>query len=634
MNKLLLSLLLLLSITTDNYASKSNITKDLAIQLKAKYTNDPIVFTSIETIITYGKNASGEIYATEVKTEEMISLRINNSISRAVTYDAYSEIVSSKCLDNNNKKTLVQPICGNYEQNGIFYSDAKMCVYPFFLSSIGDKATFIYEKKYKDLKYLTSSYFQEKFPIQERVVRIIIPKWLDVALPEYHFDKFNIIKHETFEKGDRIVEYRCSNLPAFKNEDHEVGYSFSYPHILILNKKIIGVDSKQLLISNLSDQYAWYQKLLGELKPNDIKIKPTVLSIISNCKTDMEKIEAIFYWVQDNVRYIAFEDGIAGFKPDEAHLVLEKRFGDCKGMANLLKSMLIIAGFDARLTWLGTNHVMYDYSVASLVVDNHAICTVYLEGKPYFLDATEKYIQISEYAERIQGRQVLVENKSEYLLERIPVLTNSRNLIKRTFNLKIQDDKLSGNYDIAFNGEKKIGIYTYLNFKQNNEAEDLTKKIIAQNENEKRVKTINIKNMYNRKLPFMISGEIEVKNKITVLDNQIYIELDPFQDLKEQRLANDRISDYDLTEKLNINTEISLQIPADYVVTSLPEKLSISNNFYNISAEYKEENGVVIYKKVITSNTNTIHSKDFSSWNNGVEQLNVFYNNQVILTKK
>ena len=72
--------------------------------------------------------------------------------------------------------------------------------------------------------------------------------------------------------------------------------------------------------------------------------------------------------------------------------------------------MLTIAGFDARLTWIGTSDLPYAYSLPSLVVDNHMICTVILNGKKYFLDGMEEYIALSDYAQRIQGKQVLIED--------------------------------------------------------------------------------------------------------------------------------------------------------------------------------------------------------------------------------
>ena len=58
---------------------------------------------------------------------------------------------------------------------------------------------------------------------------------------------------------------------------------------------------------------------------------------------------------------------------------------------------------DARLTWIGTRSIPYDYTIPSLAVDNHMICTVFLGEEKYFLDATEEYVGFGDYAYRIQG---------------------------------------------------------------------------------------------------------------------------------------------------------------------------------------------------------------------------------------
>src|SRR5690606_29442469 len=111
--------------------------------------------------------------------------------------------------------------------------------------------------------------------------------------------------------------------------------------------------------------------------------KADVLKLTESAKTSEEKIKSIYYWVQDNIKYIAFEDGISGFRPDAAQNVLVNRYGDCKGMANLTKEMLKVAGFDARLAWIGTNRIPYTYELPSLAVDNHMICVVYAEGREF-----------------------------------------------------------------------------------------------------------------------------------------------------------------------------------------------------------------------------------------------------------
>ncbi|MEI9945444.1 MAG: transglutaminase-like domain-containing protein [Chitinophagaceae bacterium] len=97
-----------------------------------------------------------------------------------------------------------------------------------------------------------------------------------------------------------------------------------------------------------------------------------------------KRSKRFFNWVQHNIRYIAFEDGIAGFKPAKANDVLNKKYGDCKGMANLTRGLLQALGFDARLCWIGTNYIAYDYSTPSMAVDNHMICALIYNGKKIF----------------------------------------------------------------------------------------------------------------------------------------------------------------------------------------------------------------------------------------------------------
>src|SRR6201999_2976434 len=121
----------------------------------------------------------------------------------------------------------------------------------------------------------------------------------------------------------------------------------------------------------------------------------------------------------------------------KAQNVLNKKYGDCKGMANLTRSLLVALGFDARLCWIGTDHIAYDYSTPSLAVDNHMICALNYKGRFYFLDATESYIGFGQYAQRIQGRQVLIEDGDNFLLQRIPVVDGAQNEVLYKHDLHI-----------------------------------------------------------------------------------------------------------------------------------------------------------------------------------------------------
>ncbi len=66
-----------------------------------------------------------------------------------------------------------------------------------------------------------------------------------------------------------------------------------------------------------------------------------------------------------------------GLIPHPASYVCEKRYGDCKDMANLIVSMLHMAGVNnAYHTWIGTRDLPFKYTeFPTPIVDNHMIAT-------------------------------------------------------------------------------------------------------------------------------------------------------------------------------------------------------------------------------------------------------------------
>ena len=136
--------------------------------------------------------------------------------------------------------------------------------------------------------------------------------------------------------------------------------------------------------------YRWSNGL-AQVDCNIPELDSLLAEITEGCRTDMEKIRNTYAWVQQNIRYIAFEAGILGHKPDTPAEVLRKRYGDCKGMAILLRTLLKAQGFDARLTDIGTVDIPYRMSeIATLASVNHMICSLIYQGKTYYLDAIQR----------------------------------------------------------------------------------------------------------------------------------------------------------------------------------------------------------------------------------------------------
>jgi hypothetical protein len=564
--------------------------------------------------------------------EKLLSLRYNAAIYRTQYYDQNSTIEKFSAESNLKQKlTDYSKYCGSYTHDGLFYDDSKFCTHQLKLKERGEVWDVTSTKKINDVKYLTSIYFSETLPVQEKKISFVIPHEITVEMKEFNLDKFSISKTEKTEADHKIIEYTVKNLPGLENDVYDRGMQFNQAHLLVLIKSMVVNGNKINVLSSPQDLYAWYSSLTSQLKPNLLTLTPTVNELIKDKKTDEEKVKSIFYWVQDNIRYIAFEDGIAGFKPDEAHAVFEKRYGDCKGMANLMKEMLKVAGFDARLTWIGTRRIMYDQSIPSLAVNNHMICTLMLGGKRYFLDATEKYIPFGQNAQRLLDRPVMIEDGSNYIADKITETDKNRDVDTRNIKASIHGDDLQGKYSINLKGEaKKNFLYEY-NYTKNDLKDEFMSDFISHGN--KKVKTSNLKmpDLKERSGPLDLECDLVFAGAVSSFNNEYYIDIDPSKNFKNWTIKDSRQSDIDFGERIYKRTSVELQIPKGFTVTHLPEQIEIAEPEFSFNIQYKLSGDNIIYTKELKIPEGIINKSAFPRWNKAVKELEQAYENQIIL---
>jgi len=299
----------------------------------------------------------------------------------------------------------------------------------------------------------------------------------------------------------------------------------------------------------------------------------------------------------------------------------------------LIKQMLKLAGFDARLTWIGTKHIAYDYKTPSLAVDNHMICTLFLKGKKYFLDGTEKYNSFGDYAERIQNKEVMIEDGDKFIIDKIPLGNSEAN--KETFkaNLSVENEKLKGTCAKSFLGESRSQfLYIYNSFKSDKKEETLDN-YLSKNEKNSHVSNIKTSDLKNRDAKLTIDYTIEVENKVSSFDNEMYVDLEYMNELKNFELK-DRKTDYQFDYKKNYESTVTLAIPAGYKVTKLPTDLIAKEGNFDIAITFQKTDKEIIYKKSFVFKNGEIKASEISKWNAFNKNLIANYNQQITLTKQ
>ena len=608
----------------------------LAKEYRTKYSKDDIAILESNETITFKINKTNELVETfSSKKQKLMNINHASQTSLVEFYDSQSRIDKFLIKYKNNKIFDSALYDQFFKDQNLFYNDAKVKYHNLSFPTQGYTFLTEVERTCYDLKYFTLEYFPEIFPVIKKTYTVIVPDWLDLEIKEFNFNGQLIQKSKTYdqEKKQTVYTYSVENLYAFDKEQNSPGKSHVYPHILFLPKSF--KDSKgteHTLFKTTAHLYTWYKSLINSMQDNPKVFEEKVKEIVKNATTDEEKIKAVYYWVQDNIRYIAFEDGIAGFKPDESNHVFEKRYGDCKGMANLLKHMLKQLGFDARLTWIGTKQIVYDYSMPNLAVDNHMICTVFHNGTKIYLDGTEKFNSIGKYAERIQGRPVLIENGEEFILDKIPTTASEQNKEIRTFKFDILDEKLIGKAHLSYFGESASNFYhTYNSLESANKNEKL-KSFLADNNKNFAIDNVQTSNLNDRDLQIKIDYDMQINNKITSFDNQIYIDLEIGNEYKNLNFKDRRV-DFELPYKTNFETITSLNIPKGYQIVKTPADINIKSNDFEVQITYKNSGNELVYNKKFIFNNAIITTTDFEKWNDFSKKLNENYQQQIVLQK-
>ena len=574
------------------------------------------------------------VTATEEGRVEMTSIQPKAYMGYLVYYNQFVRVrdYDFKIFDGRTfRSQRYKPTRVSLTDDDTYLDDSYGDLYGFQAGETGQRCQFDYRCDYSDAKYLCRLFFHEQYPVKQSSVSFTVPSWLQLEIQEENFDGYKIKKDIKKEKNQVTYTYTATDLPGIKPEASSLAEPYFLPH-LVVTVRSYTVNQKQYNgFKTLADLYKWDDYLYRKCQNNTATLKPLVDKLLAGKTTDEDKVKALYYWVQDNIRYVAFEDGYAGFVPMTAQDVYKDKYGDCKGMANLLTEMLKLGGFDAHFSWIGTRDIPYDYNqVQSMCVANHAICVLYLKGQTYFLDGTEKYAPMGVNAYRIQGKSVLVEHGDEYKLETVPAAKVEDNLMLTKANLQMKGDTLNGHVTLTFNGEaKNFFHYIYHNIPSDKRKEFINDLIELGNPNTQAA-NVQTSDFKDRDIPIVIQGDIEVDNQVTVVDSTCYMGIDFFPGSITRFIpAEDRQTPIDINSVFLSRDEVSLQMPRGAKPRFLPKPFDASFKQDSVHADYSVKGQTILLTKSMLINTPVINTGDFVNWKQFLNSVKTFNRNNI-----
>ncbi len=608
------------------------------------YPNANSVRLNQETIVKIDLDSDG-INITQKFLEEDLYLDNGASLGakRSLRFSSFFELekVEASTYSYNNGKYQEIEVTDFKEKDELdnsFYDDSKSLNFIFPNLKKGAKSVLEYSEKVKNPRFLSPFYFGDFSPIVNNKIVIVADKNINFKFKEFNTQDLDIKFNKQEKRNTIIYTWELKNIKKFKYEPKTPTYKKIFPHIVPIITSYKTKNEEVILANKVSDLYKWYYSLVKDINKENVdeELVTLVNGLTKDKPNDFEKVKAIYYWTQKNIKYIAFEYALGGFIPRQANDIFKKKYGDCKDNSSILFKMLEIAGLKGDLTWIGTRKIPYDYNeVPTPLVDNHMILSYTTKkDSTYFLDATGRFIPIDYPTPFIQGKEALISKGENFIIKKVPVIDAHKNAVIDTTFIYLEDQNIIGSSKINISGYKKVECYDNLEYTSTNEKTiSYYNSQFRKGNNKFLIKNYNEINKFDYDKHFIVDYNFSINNYAKKLGNEIYVNLNLNKELLPYKMNKDRKYDIEYDYKSHFSYTTSLKIPEGYKVEYLPETTNISNNLLTSNISYITKKDTILYTHNVSLNFLTLNSQQQKKIDELIKPILSAYKEVVILKK-
>lgn len=420
-------------------------------------------------------------------------------------------------------------------------------------------------------------FIQDLVPLKDDVLVIILPKGRELNIAYFKTD----IKPRV-EEIDGKIKYTFKNLNKAE--------IISEPNMPNRFDKEVFSQFYCWTLKDWNTISKWYSGLIKEQMQSDAELENFTKELIANKATDKDKIRAIYYFVAQQVRDVAVELGPHTHKPHLAYEVFKKRYGDCKDKTTLLLTMLKIAGIEGVPGLVPKVPDELDESAPTLRVFNHVIAVVpKMNGTYYWLDATQEVAAFDSIPFNLPYNVLLVNMDGSYKFVKTPEPDENKDYYDFNFINRVNE-----------RGDVTIE-YTYSYYGITAESERYTFKYKSPKERKQHyeakgieLSSLDLINLNELELPFIIKVKGSIKNNIQVLDEGSMVLSNAIGIPAHNDLTTGKSRKYPISfEAFDlVKIKLTYYFPKGYKIKKLPLEYKWETPYNTDHIQYKFEDNI------------------------------------------
>ena len=476
------------------------------LALKAQTTDDKVVIADATESYVFTM-ANGQL---SVKNVQETTYELTGSTSQTVQpYVLYGDNISLDKASCGFRKAEYR----SATPSDVFFDDSKVCYFTDRLTPKHRQLAARFQRTFRNARYLSRILLQSDYLIRHKTLTITIPAGMTIRLVGHNLPP-NVVMKAELAGRDSVFTYTMNDMAAWKSEPNGPSYGLTAPYLMVLGT-----------FKDYDDLYRWSNDL-AQVDTTIEHVDTLVAAITAGCCTAGERLASTYQWVQQHIHYVAFEAGIAGHQPERPAEVLRRGYGDCKGMALLLRTLLRAQGFDARLVYIGTREIPYNISeMPSLGTINHEVCGVVLNGQMRFLDATYRYVPVDYVPQTFQGKEAMIENGDHCMMAIVPVLpvSSSTDSLSYDYQLDTSTYNLNGQAFYAVSGELKEELLTACKRHTQQGRGELLARNLNADDHSCEVSQVAWHDRDSRHEWAVLTGHVSNSHAVHVAGNEIYV---------------------------------------------------------------------------------------------------------------
>ncbi len=496
-----------------------------------------------------------------------------------------ARLLAARCIKPDGRVIYLNPedVKITKPKSGLeFFGKSKVMSFTIPGAEVGDIVEYVYE--YHIFNPWDKKVFSERWFFGGK--KPVLHSEVTFKLPEKEFFKYLIrntdsgrVKYSEKILGPyRLYTFSMDTVDPVVDEPSMPPLSDVIPMVAITNQRSWDY---------LYNWYANFQKKRMVITP---EIKALADSIVRGASGLDDSIARIYYWVQQNIRYISIKGGASsGVSGHPASETLKKGYGDCTDKSILFSTLLRAVGVMGYPVYIETN------DAGTFLVDipsfqgNHAITEIVTrDGRDFYLDATGSTSRYPYFWSADHGVWALNAQLKKISFIKVPPPED--NWRKYTYRLKIKPD---GTTRVEFLGEYtgdfEAGVRWYWQFVKEDERENRMEEMIQMTAPGSKLISYELGPLYDLSKQFYLKIVFEIPGYLKNIGDLYLLELPDLKNRYRFPEISVKKRHYDIVYRTSYRVSHDFYIEFEGLkLKYLPDSIAINDPHFSYIAYYKK----------------------------------------------